>query len=431
LRDQSDIEILAHLTASGIRYALLHEPVETKPVRSDVDLVVAPEHFAQCVLSLKGFSGFGLVQVLRYEATGYALVLARCRPDWESVTIDVTLDYRWSGRVFLSNHFLLDKRWLDGQVWRVDPMVELSFLWLKKVYEKGAIPRHQRERIQALSELPAARDCYRRLFGAVLGDKVHDLVRSRDWDHIVSSIPRLAAAQRASAGGPVAAFRYWKDELARRLSRLRRPTGLLIALMGPDGAGKSTLASAIASTISGPFRRSDVFHFRPRVVAPRQLKTSANPPRLSSRGPIASALKLVLYLADYWIGYLAIVRPALCRTSLVMFDRYFDDLGIDSRRYGYTGPRWLVALASRAVPRPDLTLVLTADAQQLSERKGEISIREGEVLLEAYRQYATQRGVVQITSQESLQHTLRLAGQEIHLTLARRAQLCSILNLRS
>jgi hypothetical protein len=82
----------------------------------------------------------------------------------------------------------------------------------------------------------------------------------------------------------------------------------------------------------------------------------------------------------------------------------------------------LVALASRAIPRPDLTLVLVAGAQQLSQRKGELSVGESELLVEEYRLYSTRPGSVQITTENSVSHAIRQAAQQIHGTLATRTQ---------
>jgi thymidylate kinase len=68
-------------------------------------------------------------------------------------------------------------------------------------------------------------------------------------------------------------------------------------------------------------------------------------------------------------------RP-LEQGSMVLFDRYADDILVDPRRYRYGGPAWLARVFARAIPRPDLLIALDAPARTLIARKTEISIEE-------------------------------------------------------
>jgi thymidylate kinase len=60
----------------------------------------------------------------------------------------------------------------------------------------------------------------------------------------------------------------------------------------------------------------------------------------------------------------------------VVFDRYFDDLRIDPKRYRLGGPLWLVELLRWVVPDPDLVLVLDADENVVFSRKQEVQLTE-------------------------------------------------------
>jgi thymidylate kinase len=96
-------------------------------------------------------------------------------------------------------------------------------------------------------------------------------------------------------------------------------------------------------------------------------------------------LYLGAFLADYWVGYLFVIRPLLARSTLVVFDRYFHDLLVDPRRYRYGGPKWLPQFFSRLVPLPDVVLVLDAGEQVIFARKGEVRTAEVRRQREAYR----------------------------------------------
>lgn len=67
-----------------------------------------------------------------------------------------------------------------------------------------------------------------------------------------------------------------------------------------------------------------------------------------------------------------------------MFDRYYDDLLVDPRRYRYGGPLWLARLTRRLVPRPQLVVLLDASPELLWVRKHEVALEETARQRDAY-----------------------------------------------
>jgi hypothetical protein len=110
--------------------------------------------------------------------------------------------------------------------------------------------------------------------------------------------------------------------------------GLWIAVFGPDGAGKSAAIQRLTQELSLSFRDIERFHFRPRFR--RRWDDSppvTNPQGKPPRGFLLSVIKLLYWLADYCYGYLALIRPALLNSNLVLFDRYYPDVLVDPVRY--------------------------------------------------------------------------------------------------
>jgi len=110
----------------------------------------------------------------------------------------------------------------------------------------------------------------------------------------------------------------------------------------------------------------------------------SKPPR-SLAGSLAKA---AYWVFDYTLGYYAKIRPALVRSTLVLFDRYLVDALVDARRYRYGGPRWVLRVAWSLVPKPDLVILLDAPAAILRARKQEVSPAETNRQRDAYRQIA-------------------------------------------
>jgi len=104
------------------------------------------------------------------------------------------------------------------------------------------------------------------------------------------------------------------------------------------------------------------------------------------RSLIGSLAKAAVWLLDYTVGYYAKIRPALARSTLLLFDRYLVDALVDPRRYRYGGPRWLLRLVWTLIPKPDLVILLDAPVEVLRARKQEVSLDETERQRHAYRQ---------------------------------------------
>jgi thymidylate kinase len=145
---------------------------------------------------------------------------------------------------------------------------------------------------------------------------------------------------------------------------------LRVALLAPDGAGKSTLASALASSFHLP-SRSYYMGLYPSGSAGRGLP----------------GLGLVARMSRQWRGYVAGTVHA-SRGRLVVFDRYCTDALLPAAASSRPDRlrRWLLGHACASA---DLTIVLDAPAQVLLERAGTHGLEELERRRQAYRSLAS------------------------------------------
>jgi thymidylate kinase len=165
--------------------------------------------------------------------------------------------------------------------------------------------------------------------------------------------------------------------------------GVWLAVLGPDGSGKSAVLDGVERSLQRRFAGSRRFHLRPnlcRRVGRR--RPSTDPHGRPNRSAPWSWVKLAAWWLDYSLGYLVRVRPALRRRRLVLFDRFCDDLLVDPRRYRYGGSPRLAELLGRSIPRPDHVVVLDAPPEVLRARKGDVSLEETCRQREAYRRLA-------------------------------------------
>lgn len=187
----------------------------------------------------------------------------------------------------------------------------------------------------------------------------------------------------------------------RFLQRIFKPTGVTIAFLGPDGAGKSTIIEGFLKQTL-PFRRHDYFHLKPIVRKNGQIqKVVVNPHKNAPYGLYKSYLKLFFFILQYGLGWLKNITPKKIRSSLVIFDRYFDDMLIDHTRYRYGGSKSFAKFIRNFIPRPEVYFVLTADATTIHNRKQEVPFKELERQIKGYRKLADGKRYVNIDVNKS------------------------------
>lgn len=162
----------------------------------------------------------------------------------------------------------------------------------------------------------------------------------------------------------------------------------LVAILGPDGSGKSTVIDGIRVRLAARGLEMHTIHWRPDVINPRggDGSPTPDPHAQAPRSYPESVLKLGMLFADWCLGYLWPFRRARREGTLVLCDRHFYDLLVDPRRYRFKGPRWLAKLMFFFLPKPTLLLLLDVSPEEIQRRKQEVSEVETARQVAAYRE---------------------------------------------
>jgi serine O-acetyltransferase len=197
---------------------------------------------------------------------------------------------------------------------------------------------------------------------------------------------------------------------------------LLIACLGPPGSGKSSVIQSLSGKPLDVFENVHMMELRPGVMRAGTIKPTSNTRKREPRGRFTTIVKLMMFVADYWLGYWLWIRPKLVRSTLVVSNRYFDDVLVDPRLYRIDRALAFARLLLRWVPRPELWLVFDIPSQALQTREGrELGEEEATRQRGEYRRLLRgHENVVVLDADQPLERVVAQAECAIASQLARR-----------
>ena len=387
------VTLFNSLDSNEIRYCVLHSWEELpEKLSSDLDIAVHPGDVRKLpfVFRFLREKGYTAVQVLNYFVNAYYFVFFWLEgPVMTSVAVDIIFEHRRGGLIVPSGESLVTGRRRQGVFWIPAPESEFMYLLAKKTW-KGMAPPRQVSRLRILVEQlgqPIAERLSRQLFLDKFKAHVVEACATGRIDALLPEVKGLTW-RTSFLRSPWKFAAYVISDGVRRVRRWLQPTGFFVAVMGLDGTGKSTIIKHVVRAVGPAFRRHRLFHWRPNLLWRRKAATETNRPHSRPEdGSLWSVTKIFAYVLDYWLGYWLAIRPLLARSGLVIFDRYFDDLLIDSKRYRYGGPLWVARFLRFLIPRPDLILILDAPAEVVLSRKQEVAPEEVQRQEHLYREY--------------------------------------------
>jgi len=179
------------------------------------------------------------------------------------------------------------------------------------------------------------------------------------------------------------------DNFKSKLSRYYRffnPPGFTIAVLGTDGAGKTTIIDAISEPLNEAVHNALYYeHMRPNLIpniaqalGKKQHDGPVTDPHSAKPSGLAgSLLRLFYYSFDYIVGYWIKIYPVTVKKSSIwIFDRYYYDYLIDPKRARINLPSWIIRGVGVFIPKPDLILCLGANPSVIHDRKPELPLDE-------------------------------------------------------
>lgn len=394
----------AALGERNVRYCVLrnYESLPERVPGSDLDVLVHPDDSEHGELTLREIAtACGWTLVSRYPKD-YAIMHFRFWRLEEGTNhflrFDLMTGVGWRGVPFLSTAEVLARRLAHRGLYVPRPVDEVVITVLTGLFYQGHIKQRYVPKWSAT--LREQRVEMEASLARVLGGQAAKRILAVDL--AVARVPsvnrwRLLLLARGLRRQPLRQVRAWLGLARLAFSRALHPQGVLVALVGPDGGGKTTITGLIRERVSKVFPQVWYFHWRPGLLGdpwallggrrpqPAGKRRQTEHVTSSLRAHLSSLLRISYYVLDYVLGYFFRVLPIRIRGGLVLGDRYFYDYMVAPEGKRFTlGPGWARPFLW-LVPAPDLVILCTGNASEIHRRKPELELAEIDRQLRAFQ----------------------------------------------
>jgi len=417
------------LGAKRLRYAVMrnYDSLPESAGGSDLDILVAQEDVAAAVkvllAAIAGVNGkvIGAVQTWTFFEV---YVMGFSNGQWWGLCVELYSSVSFKSAVPLVDLKALYNRFeLHNNISVIPRDIGNTIGYIKEILAHGALrkdkPQYQNSASFLMSRsTPLFQEIFHPL-GAGAASDLAGVLNGTTPSEIASRAMNFHSSVLTEAPARTP-FRFLFLRVGHEFFRLRRffrPPGAVIAILGVDGAGKSTVIQAILPGLNAATHNAVfVLHLRPSLLPPlSRLKgrkespagTIVEPHSSKPSGYLGSLCRLLYLSLDYVLGYWLIIRPRIAkRPALVIFDRYAYDMGLDPSRFRIGVPGWVAGWFAALAPEPDLIICLHGNPEIICARKQELPLEETRRQVEALRAFAARKkGAILIATDSSVEET--------------------------
>lgn len=405
--------VFGALNQSGIKWLVLrnYEGLPESNRSKDIDLAFLKEDFTRAGAIIANemlIAGFDRVHIENFQYVRCLTFFKILEKNVISIKIDLLDGFVWRGAQLFSFDQMYESRVAYRNFFVPDKVDDAVMLWMKPLLTGGIIKKNYVKDILSVvdSNPEKFRLRLKNTFGECLTKEVWPLIKQGYLEDTITYQHSLAwSAWRRSAKNQFIStiFESIKHIYFEIIRRSKRSTFSMIAVVGPDGVGKTTFINLLQQEMSRVMVKDlnaiQVIHFRPsilpnikKLLSGKQYDSSkeefSSPHRAAPASFPSSLVRLVYYWFDYFFGYWFVNRRKCVKGNLLVFDRYYYDFIVDPRRSRINLPPCIRNLFLFLTPLPDFVFFLDCDPDVVYARKQELERDEIERQLIEYRKLA-------------------------------------------
>lgn len=324
--------------------------------------------------------------IVRQHVAQYRLFRFSSAADYSFLQIDLNYRENYLGADYLDAAAILKNRKRRGDFYIPCPVHEAVISMFGRFLTSGGIKEKYMDFIQRAfsenrQEFIATLDG---MLGRRLSGRLSRHITNGEWGEFpgLRNRIRLAIWLRAFLNRPARTSWAFFSVCCHAVKHWISPPGMVVAILGIDGSGKSMVAEKALGILKKLFisEVSCILHWRPAYLpALRSVfnkKAHSKPDSVAPSGSLVSFARLLYYMIDIIFGFYVKVRGLERQNAIIIFDRYAYDFFVDPKRYGFDLSGLIFKLFLPLIPGPDLTLYLEASGATLYSRKQELSPEE-------------------------------------------------------
>lgn len=368
-------------SVSDFRYGVLkyfYDSLDDIPTTSDIDLLIEYKELANWKSLLETGPG---IEKVRFSTRFNGCFVQVYFSNQEYLELDLLYKLRWRDQVFLPLGELLDRASTNEEGIKVISRAD-SYSYLIAFFSLNRSPIPHK---------------YQAYFDALESEEKNTVLRGFEQNFnlkergaeslFITDLYRVElelSVRQSQANKGLKRLRNYVEAAIDSFNQ-KQPT---ITFSGVDGAGKSTIIEQTKQLLTEKYRREVVvLRQRPSILpilssikygkegAEKRAATTL-PRQGTNQSRVSSILRFAYYLLDYVLGQAYVYWTVNRKGKVLLYDRYYFDYIVDSRRANINLGSKITAPFYRFIYKHELNVLLYADPEVILARKQELSETE-------------------------------------------------------
>ena len=357
--------------------AILSSPEHTGP-DSDIDLFVKKQDVKDIV---KYITSYRLVNNYYIVDKGSVFFLHLTFSDHTHLKLDLLTSLVRKQWLYLEEFRLFNNRIWRGDIATYTTEVLLEHVLLFNILNYSGMPEKY---IRYFGKMPKPmqmkliQNFNKKYNTAFTSFEEMATYNGSDRNHIIHALKRMPG------NNLIKRTKRFLGYLKQRFVSINGPTNSVITFSGVDGAGKTTILNDLKKVLTSHYHKKVVvLRHRPSLLpilsawtkgkkAAEEKAANELPRQGTNRSRISSMLRFAYYFTDFILGRFYIYLRYTLPGYTIIYDRYYFDFIVDSKRsninLGEALPKWLY----RFIMKPDVNIFLYADPEVILRRKKEL-----------------------------------------------------------
>lgn len=374
------------------------KPIASLSYESDIDILIKKSDKEEI---LKWIYTYSDIQKIKCIKKSFMTTVQIFFLDTSFLSVDLLHDFHRKDICYINKNILLSGIVKENGIKILPPAYDYLYIFLFYQINNSSVPEKYTGHFKNLMEADE------KMILDTL--KTNSGITAKRLEETFAFTPEIknqiiAHLKTLSSNGPIKRlFRFFEYQM-NVLKDLLRNEGFVLTFSGVDGAGKSTILFEVKEMLQKKYRMKVVIirhrpSLLPIISAWKYGKEEADkrcveslPRQGKNKNVLSSLARFAYYYSDYLLGQVIIYFKYTLRGYVVLYDRYYFDFIVDSKRSNISLNKGVIKKLYRFVFKPQLNIFLYAKPEIILQRKKELSASDITSLTSEYKHLFNELG---------------------------------------